>query len=149
MRLRLLVTMTIAGAIAGCGSSGPSGQRTQVNPNAPEVNPAGDIPDNQVYVPFAVPGQRLTLKVPEGWSRRAAAGGAVTFTDKLNSITVRVVPASAPPAAGSVPVPAGGHVATLTRPAGRVVKVSYLAKSPPDPVTGKTRLDAVERYLFF
>jgi len=48
-----------------------------------------------------------------------------------------------------VHVPNGGHAAIVHRRSGTGVVVKYLAKSAPDAVTGKTRTDAVERYLFF
>ena len=148
-------------AIAGCGgSSSSSTQARTVSPNAPEVNPAGDIPDNQAYVAFRPPGARFSVKVPEGWSQ-TTAGGAVTFTDKLNSIRMEQQPATGPltlTAAKRTELPrlaksvAGyrpGSVTMVSRPAGSAVRVTYLAKSKPDPVTGRTTTDAVERYVFF
>jgi hypothetical protein len=42
-----------------------------------------------------------------------------------------------------------GSVGVVQRKAGRAVRITYLAFGKPDPVTGKTRLDGVERYLFF
>ncbi|HXS43422.1 MAG TPA: hypothetical protein VN751_02255, partial [Solirubrobacteraceae bacterium] len=79
---------------AGCGSGSSSGGST-AKPNAPEVNPAGDIPDNQAYVAYTPPGGGFTVKVPEGWSR-SDTGSTTTFTDKLNAIRVQSVPAHAP-----------------------------------------------------
>ncbi|MEA2617544.1 MAG: hypothetical protein QOE72_3327, partial [Chloroflexota bacterium] len=63
-------------ATAGAGSS------TSVAQSSPalEVNPAGDIPDNQVYVAYSLPSGAFSVRVPEGWAR-AGTGGAVTFTD--------------------------------------------------------------------
>jgi hypothetical protein len=137
----------LALAIAGCGSSGSSGSATSggaaktVNPNGPEVSPSGDIPDNQAYVPYAGPG--YTVKVPEGWAR-SAAGGGVTFSDKLNSVQAQERSASA----GAAAAPKGAAVSTVTRPAGKAVRVSYVAAGKPDAVTGKRRQVAVERYTF-
>src|SRR4051794_355078 len=76
----------VAIGAAGCGASSSTGGEASKpsNTNAPEVNPAGDIPDNQAYVAYAPPGGGFTVKVPEGWSR-SSAGGAVVFTDKLNA----------------------------------------------------------------
>ena len=143
----LLIALSAAAVMAGCGGSSGS-TRAPVNPNAKEVSPAGDIPDNQAYVPYTVPGRVLTVKVPEGWSQRSA-GGAVTFTDKLNAITIKTVRAAKAPTEGSVRPPSGGRVTTVHRSAGPAIRITYLARSQPDPVTGKTRTDAVERYLFF
>ena len=130
-----------------------------VNPNTPEVNPAGDIPDNQVYVRYSPPGAGYSVKVPEGWAR-TAAGGAVSFTDKLNAIRLESQRGSAPTVASvrakdvpalarSVPGYRPGDVGVLTRSAGTAVHISYLANSPVDAVTGKSHTDAVERYIFF
>ena len=149
---------------AGCGASSSSGGGGQASKtpkaNAPEVNPSGDIPDNQAYVAYAPPAGGFTVKVPEGWSR-SSAGGAVTFTDKLNTIRVETKTAQAPltardarqtevpKLASSVSGFRPGKVSTVARKAGTAVRITYLAKAKPDPVTGKTGVDAVERYVFF
>jgi hypothetical protein len=95
----VLAATLLLGACGGSGSTGsstakaaPSGTSgppsAASSSSAPETNPAGDIPDNQVYVPFSPPGGRLSIKVPEGWAR-GQAGTATTFTDKLNSIRIQ------------------------------------------------------------
>ena len=186
MRAHVLVAAGVAAlviGVAGCGSS-PSGtgtspmgattsaQTTGVptpatttsaaapSPSAPEVNPAGDIPDNQAYVRYSPPGAGYSVKVPEGWAR-TTSGGAVTFTDKLNAIRLESRPATSAPSVASVTardLPAlargvpgyrAGGVTVVTRSAGNAVRVTYLADSPTDPVTGKSHTDAVERYLLF
>src|SRR4051794_948243 len=58
-------------------AAGPS--TTGVDPNAPEVSPAGDIPDNQVFIDYSPPSAGYHVKVPEGWAR-SEQGGAVIFT---------------------------------------------------------------------
>jgi hypothetical protein len=151
---------------AGCGSSSSSSsssgghQAKAANPNAPEVSPAGDIPDNQAYVPYSPPGAGFSVKVPEGWSR-TASGGAVTFTDKLNTVRIEAATAHAPltvrearqtelpKLASSVRGFRAGKVSTVTRHAGTAVRMTYLATAQPNPVTGKTGQSAVERYVFF
>jgi hypothetical protein len=127
------------------------------NPNTTEVNPSGDIPDNQVFVAYPDPSGPFTVKVPEGWSRTDAAG-AVTFTDKLNSIRLEVVPAPAAPTVASATaneVPMikssatayqAGTVTTVQRSGGTAVLITYKADSAPDPVTGKVIHLDVERY---
>jgi hypothetical protein len=160
------VPAVLAAAVvaAGCGgnsSSSSSGSSAKApNPNTPEKSPAGDIPDNQAYVAYRPPGQKFSVKVPEGWSR-TSTGGATTFTDKLNNVTVETVKAGAPltvreakqtevpKLAKSVNGFKGGAVSTVTRKGGQAVKISYLAKSQPNAVTGKAGQDAVERYVFF
>lgn len=148
---------------AACGGPSPSsgGQASKpANPNAPEVNPAGDIPDNQAYVAYAPPSGGYSVKVPEGWSR-TAAGRAVTFTDKLNAIRLEARPITRPLTASqaartevprlarSVKGFQAGSVSTVRRPAGRAVRITYLADASANQVTGRPTQDAVERYLFF
>jgi hypothetical protein len=154
----------LAIAVAGCGagsSSNSSGSAAKPpNPNGPEVSPAGDIPDNQAYVPYSPPGGGFTVKVPEGWSQ-SKSRGAQSFTDKLNSIRIETQPAKAPLTAArarsaEVPLLANsvkgfrpGTVTTVSRSAGTAVRITYLADAKPNPVTGKSGQDAVERYVFF
>jgi hypothetical protein len=155
------LALTIGAAGCGGSSSGSGNQAsTAPKPSAPEVSPSGDIPDTQAYVPFSPPGGGFTVKVPEGWSR-TTSGGSITFTDKLNSITVTTAAAQAPPTvrdarqtelpklAGSVKGFRPGTVTTVSRSAGSVVRLTYLADAAPNPVTGKAGKDAVERYVFF
>ena len=136
---------------AGCGGSSPT---KAASPTAPEVSPAGDIPDNQAYVPYVLPGSGFTVKVPEGWSR-SAAGGAVTFTDKLNAIRIETAPARAAPTVSVVrraeraKVGASARVTSVRRTAGTAIRTTYLAKARANAVTGKAGTDAVERYVFF
>jgi hypothetical protein len=163
----LLAGLLLAVPLAGCGSSSARTSNTAasptrstaVNPNAPEVNPAGDIPDTQVYVRYTAPDGSYAIRVPEGWSR-STSGAATVFTGNLNSVRVESA------AAGSAPTPrsvrtgelprlaatAGFRlqgVSTVGRPAGSAVKIAYLARSAADTVTGKTTVDAIERYMFF
>jgi hypothetical protein len=150
----------LALAAAGCGSSASSGSSTAVNPNVAEKSPAGDIPDNQAYVRYQPPGGGWSVKVPEGWAR-VASGATVTFTDKLNAVAMDSAPATAAPTvqqvkaselpklAKSVKGFSGAKVTTVTRPGGKALKISFLADSKADPVTGKVTRDAVERYVFF
>jgi hypothetical protein len=150
MTLRLLpvVIATAALGLAACGSSSTSSSAPSSKPAstpastpAPkEVSPAGDIPDNQAYVVFQAPGAPFSVKVPEGWSQ-TTRGSAVVFTDKLN--TIELAWGAAPPAA-----PAGAKTSTVKRKAGQAERSVYQAQSTPDAVTGKTRTNAVERYVF-
>src|SRR4051794_1031613 len=70
----------LVAAGGGWSSAGGAAANTPT-PNAPEKSPAGDIPDNQAYVPYSPPRAGYSVKVPEGWSR-SSASGATTFTDK-------------------------------------------------------------------
>jgi hypothetical protein len=164
MRIRVFAlgaTAVALGApigLAACGGSGAGGT-TAVNPNAAEVSPPGDIPDDQVFVSYSPPGAGYQVKVPEGWSR-TSQGGAITFTDKLNSIRLDAGSASAAPTvadgqaelkrlASTVPGFTPGDVSTVKRSAGTALLLTYKGKGPADPVTGKSVTDAFERYEFF
>jgi hypothetical protein len=129
-------------------------------PAATEINPPGDIPDNQVFVTYRPAGAKFTVKVPEGWAR-SSPSGAVIFTDKLNSITVESGPAARKPTIASVQgseLPTverqggnykPGKVTVIRRKAGPAVLATYLQDSQPDTVTNKVVRDAVERYSFW
>ena len=156
----LAVALLAAGCGSGSGSSAPHASAAKpVNPNGKEVNPPGDIPDNQAFVRFAPPGAPFWVKVPEGWSR-TGGGSSVTFAANLNSVTVEYRRAAGAVTAASArrnDVAALGRttkrfklesVGTVRRNAGTAVRIRYLALGKPDAVTGKARLDAAERYLF-
>jgi hypothetical protein len=138
-------------------SSGPS---AAPNPNAPEINSAGDIPDNQVFVPYPSAGGSFVVRVPQGWAQ-SAAGSAVVFTDKFNSVRIESAPRSQAPDVPSaraqeipqlqslVPGFQAGQVTMVQRSAGPAVLITYQANSAPNAVTGKSVTEAVERYEFW
>src|SRR4051794_24158807 len=102
MNARILLIPLLAGAVAlGACGGGNSSRGAAPNPNAREQSPAGDIPDNQAFVRYAPGGASFSVKVPEGWAR-SASGGATTFTDKLNDITIRQASASTAPTVSQV-----------------------------------------------
>jgi hypothetical protein len=158
-------TSTSSGASSGGGTSTSTAANTKttanaVNPNAPDATPPGDIPDTQVYVPYSPPGGGYSVKVPEGWSR-SSSGGAVVFTDNLNSIRLESMPANKAPTVSTAQkslVAQLSHsvngfstpkVSTVSRSAGPAVLITYFAWGKPNPVTGKKPPEAVERYIFF
>lgn len=155
-----LVTLVTVALLAGCGQSATHRTGTSApDPNAPEVNAPGDIPDNQVFVPFSPAEDRFTVKVPEGWAR-ATDGAATVFTDKFNSVrveslrrtqapTVRTATTEELPPLTSLPDYKPGSVDSVRRGAGEAVLITYEAASAPDSVTGKTITDSVERYEFW
>jgi hypothetical protein len=151
MTRALFVLALLLAVLAGCGGSSSSSSSSKpVDPNAEETSPPGDIPDNQAYVAYSPPGADYSVKVPEGWAR-TAKGGAVTFTDKLNAIRMEELTAkgtSVTALARSAEHAKSGKVSIVKRNAGPAVRITYLAPGRPDPVTGKTRTDAVERYAF-
>jgi len=118
----------------------------------------GDIPDNQVFVPFT--GSGYVVKVPEGWAR-TENGPVVTFSDRYNTIRIERGSAPAAPTVASVttsvvpqlrtaiPDFALGRVTEVNRSAGPSVLVTYGASSAPNSVTGKRIVLDVERYEFW
>jgi hypothetical protein len=160
--LTVALALALALGVGACGGSSSSGagRSSPVNPNSAEASPPGDIPDNQAFVPYRPPGGGYTVKVPEGWAR-SASGPVVAFTDKLNRIQMETTPAHGrmtvsqarrselPRLASTVKGFRAGTVTAVSRRAGTATRITYLAESRPDPVTGKVRRDAVERYVFF
>jgi hypothetical protein len=130
------------------------------DPNAPEVVAAGDIPDNQVFVPVTPAGAPYTVSVPQGWVQ-SRDGAAMVFTDKFNSVRLESRPLAAAPDVASVrardvaalqtsaPGFALGDVQAVQRTAGSAVLVTYTATSPTNAVTGKSVTEAAERYVFW
>jgi hypothetical protein len=125
-----------------------------------EKNPPGDIPDTQVFVQYVSSAGGYALKVPEGWARKTT-GPDVSFSDKLDGVSVTVTSQATAPSVASVTakqvpalktsgravrVKAVKHLHTQSGPA---VLVDYESNSDPDPVTGKqVRLDNNE-VLFY
>jgi hypothetical protein len=153
----LALGATACGGGSGSASTGTGGASSTPAPK--EVNPAGDIPDDQAFVAYSPPSCGCSVKVPEGWSR-SQSGGAVTFTDKLNAVRMETAKAPSavtvgqaqqtlvPELARSVKGFKLGSVSTVTRPAGKAVRITYTADAAKDPVTGRGGTVAVERYLF-
>jgi hypothetical protein len=130
-----------------------------VDPNAPEVVAPGDIPDNQVFIPYRPKSGAYTINVPEGWPR-TENNGAVTFSDKYNSIGVTSGSVAAAPTVESVgnsgladvssdPTYRPGTVAVVKTAGGPAIKATYEIGSAANSVTGKKALLAVERYVYF
>lgn len=164
-RFALVGVIGLAAALASgaCGSNATtpisgahSADASAVPTTAAEDNPIGDIPDTQVYVPFAAADGSFTLSVPEGWAQ-TSDGTAVTFTDKLNTVRIDARPADSAPSPesvkrgelSSVKTSSGFTVEEVKRSAGDAVLATYQAASAPNPVTGKAGTDAVERYSFW
>ena len=156
---RILIALALLLVLlAGCGGSSSTASKP-VNPNAKEVSPNGDIPDNQAFVAYSPAGAGYSVKVPEGWAR-TIKGGTVTFTDKLNSIRMEERSAQAAPNAAvarraelprleqTVKGFQSPKVSTVKRSSGPAVRITYLADAQADPVTQRTGTNAVERYLF-
>lgn len=156
--LALSVAATVAAIpAASFAQSQPLAQRETAV--APETNPPGDIPDNQVFITYKS-AQGFSMQVPEGWSRSDTKDG-VTFADKYGSIDIATAKVAAAPTPDSVK---SAEVATLTTtghavdvqkvramplPAGDAVAVDYLSNSTVNPVTNrKIRLENRRIYFF-
>lgn len=140
---------------AGVGS--PSTAHTSTGAHATESNPPGDIPDTIAYVDYKSADGKVQFVHPEGWSSTKSSSG-VTFTDKLNSVSVSTTSGSAPTvdSVKSTVVPKLGTpssnvkigaVTAVTLPAGPAIKVLWQTDSAPDPVTGKVYRNDVVTYV--
>jgi hypothetical protein len=152
-----------ASALPSPAQARPSVQPSPVaaeQPLAPETSPAGDIPDNQVFVTFGSPSGGYQLQVPEGWAR-TDSGTDVRFVSKLDGVQVALTSAATGPTSASAQAT---QVAALQRsgravqvnkvqdmqlPAGPAVLVDYASNSDPDPVTGKQVRLENNAYLFY
>lgn len=126
---------------------------------APEKNPPGDIPDDQVFIDYKAPAG-FTIKVPEGWSRVEIPNGT-RFFDKYDQIEMTAGTATTPPKAASAKadeVPAlekAGHAVKLGAvqdvklKGGPALRITYLANSETNAVTNKPIRLEHERYVFF
>jgi hypothetical protein len=127
---------------------------------APETLTPGDIPDTIAYIPYTNSPGGYTFNHPEGWAQ-TGQGTSVTFTDKDNGVSAGVQPATAAPNATSAqasdipalrasePAFALISVADVALPAGPGVLIVYRRNSPPDPVTGRSVRQEVNRYEIF
>ncbi|KAA0016352.1 hypothetical protein [Antrihabitans cavernicola] len=164
---RLIVLTSVLGfallVVSGCGRSPSAPSTTNTTSTAAaaaETNPAGDIPDTTVFVPFHAPSGKWSVSVPQGWAR-TDSGAAVVFTDKLNSIRLQEIPNTTAATEASVkttevpqlqaadPSVKVDTITTVTRKAGPAIETTYTHDSAPNPVTGRVEHDAVQRYDYF
>ena len=123
---------------------------------AAEKNPPGDIPDDQVFVPYMSSAGGYSLKVPEGWARREK-GSDVGFIDKFDGVAVIVDTVATAPIAKDV-------IARLEKaerdfkvvstkqirlPAGPALLIKYESESEANPVTNKRIHLEDEAYVFY
>jgi hypothetical protein len=135
-------------------------QASPESPVAPEDNPPGDIPDNQVFVTVKPGPGSFQVKVPEGWAQQNSDSGTL-FTDKLN--TVNITWASGAPEltldrANTIEVPDLSNreaafqlvqVKQVSLSGGQAVLISYQKNSSANEVTGKKYRMDVLRYEFY
>jgi hypothetical protein len=175
--------VVVAALASGCGSSGssssaapktepettgatPSTSTLGTAPSSSAKSPdaltgeaqqaaAGDIPDNQVFLVFRNIEGGYSLKYPEGWPRKGAAG-LVSIQDKNNlvriavvmgrSVTVAAAAADMTRLETSTPSLRFERPTALTIAGNHVIKVVYVTRSAPNPVTGKRVTLSVDRY---
>ena len=123
---------------------------------ATERNPPGDIPDDQVFIPYTSSASGYSLKVPEGWAR-SEKGSDVNFTDKFDGVAVIVDEAATPPTVKDVVIRLGKAekdfkvVSTkeIRLPAGSALFVKYQSESETNPVSNKRVRLEDEAYVFY
>jgi hypothetical protein len=124
------------------------GSTKNEQPVAPEANPIGDIPDNQVFVTYSSTSGGYQIRVPEGWAR-TTNGTDASFVDKYDGVSVAIttmaptlsldqvgiVQAVALKKSGkAVQVKQVAHVKITS---GLAILQTYESNSAPDPVTNK------------
>ena len=123
---------------------------------AAEKNPPGDIPDDQVFIPYMSSASGYSLKVPEGWAR-SEKGSDVQFIDKFDGVAVIVDAAATPPTMNDVVTRLGkaekGFKVVGTKeirlPAGSALLVKYESESEANPVTNKRIRLEDQAYAFY
>jgi hypothetical protein len=141
----------------------PLAQTTQPLPTQqaiePEQSPPGDIPDEQLFVPYQSP-LGFTIEIPEGWAK-TENNNAVKFEDKYNIIDISVSDVTAAPTSQSVEgdiIPAlvatdraieVSKISDVSLPGGAAVRIDYASNSDPNPVTNKQIRLEDNQYLFF
>ena len=117
-------------------------------PLAPEVNPPGDIPDDQAFIQYSSSAGGYTLQVPEGWAR-SENGASVNFADKFDGVSVDVFDVSYTLTADNIvynyepALQSSERAVTISATdaahftGGDAVVISYTSNSEPDSVTNK------------
>ena len=159
-RMSALVIAVAAASLVGFAPASLFAQASSAEkPVAPEKNPPGDIPDNQVFIEYRSP-LGFKIKVPEGWARRESSDG-VTFNDKYNTIAlltsqrVDAVTVANVKQEDVSELEKTGKAVRVTAvksvklPAGSAVVVSYSSNSEPNPVTEKAIREENERYFLW
>lgn len=187
VRQRLYVSLafaaiSIAALLGGCGSGGgssssstatkgstapnpaaatkPSCDSSTASAGAPEAQSAaqGDIPDNQQFLTYSNGSGGYSISYPEGWARGGSSSN-VTFEDKSNTVTIKVVAGSRPTAASVTtqlrhvaagdPCLKAGTPQAITLGPNQAVKVTYSTQGQKSPVTGQRPKITVDRYVYF
>jgi hypothetical protein len=163
--MNALIIAAATASLVGFLSASLSAQTSNETPNiserpvAPEKNPPGDIPDDQVFIEYRSP-LGFKIKVPEGWARRETSDG-VTFSDKYNTIALLMSQRADALTVTSVKqkdvdeLEKMGKAVRVTAvksvklPSGAAIVVSYSSNSEPNPVTDKAIREENERYFLW
>ena len=155
-----VTALSVTGLPVAAASKKATAKTVKSANKGPEVSPAGDIPDNQAFVPYTPKSGGYVVSVPEGWAR-TESGTATSFTDKLNTIRMDATNVSQAPTKATIattelalikgrePNVTGGKATVVTRKAGSAILLTYLRDSAANAVTGKVVREAVERYEFW
>ena len=142
---RLVVAGALLAALAACGER-------KEEALAPEPNPPGRIPADEVYVTYQSPDGGYSIEGPERWAR-TEGGGTVTFVNGPSGFGVAVQPAGEAPTVASVRarevkgIESSARAAEIlaveevTLPAGTAVVVKFRTNSDPDATGKRYRLD--------
>jgi hypothetical protein len=155
MRLVIVSSLTLPFALAQTTQPLPVQQQAI----EPEQSPPGDIPDEQLFVPYESP-SGFTIEIPEGWAKTENTN-SVVFADKYNIINITVSDAATAPTANVaekelLPVLLESNravevskVSDVSLPGGSAVRIDYAENSDPNPVTNKQIRLEDNRYVFF
>ena len=160
--VRAALPFALTGALlGGCGGSSSngssSGSSSSSSALAADAKSAatGDIPDNQNFLTYSDKSVGFSIKYPEGWSQKKAAGG-ISFQDKNNLVRVEIRKGQAPTVASvtgdlkklktTSPTLKAQTPKQVSLKAGPAIKVTYTTTSAPNPVTGKRVVLMVDRY---
>src|SRR3954451_9347723 len=150
-------------AASGTHTGSPTPRESAVPTESPvpvESNPPGDIPDSTQFVPYHSTAGGFEIRAPEGWARRTTPS-QVTFTSKLNTISVSWRKTSMQPTVAAVksteiPQLARSNrafqlvgVKSVSLPNGQAVQIDFRVNSEPNSVTAKQYRMDVLRFDFF
>jgi hypothetical protein len=124
----------------------------------PEVNPPGDISDNQVFTRFDSP-EGFSLKVPEGWAR-SDGPNQTAFNDKYNRIALstgklaQALDLAYAKATLAPDIEKTGRAVKILKVLSiklktvDVIRIIYESNSEPNSVTNKQIREENERFFF-
>lgn len=144
--------------VSGCGTSASGSAAGTTAKQTPSVKrgAGGDIPDTATYLRYQA--GTFSIEYVEGWVQRGLTNGGVRVSDIDSSEQVTVGARPSQPLLAYVRTKGVAQTAKeylrfaqkslqpVSLPAGSAVRLSFRARSAPDPVTGKQVTLAVDRY---